>query len=775
MATNKNFVVKNGLEVGGQEVINSSGVVTSAALGGQTLGTTDNPTFANLTLTGYLAGPSTFTIDPAGVGDNTGTLVIAGNLQVDGTTTTINSTTMEVDDLNITLASGAANAAAANGAGLTIDGANVSLTYQSTGNNFYFSEALKVAGTRAETSLVLLSGDTSVAAFGGKQIVMGYNGTQEYQHSIRTRHSSSTSEGNAIDFYVWDYGTDATNTVGTQRIASIEGDIGINVEEGGYQVGGTTVIDASRNLTNIGDIEVGNNEIRILRGNTRTRKIVLYDAGVSNDYEFYGLGVESASFITSIYSTSDTFHWYAGVNSTTRSLAGSLSGTGVFNAVDSYQINGTTVIDSSRNLTNTNIYLLRDQTGSMYVSPTYANTLNGNWHEASDSGDLWINYLGYQGGTTYYRDFRIGDGKNNYLLWVDASAARFSFGTNGRTTNLDIDGKLVIGSTTLGSERLRIVGTNTTGTGVYMYADITNEIDSNFRINISGSGRTDKVASIGPSTNTALVFNTGDTERARFRSDGNFGISTSDPTYKLVVSEAGAVISSQIPVNGTTMKGIQLYNQTTATDNNAVGLWMATGPHQAGIASFRADTTTWETTLAFYTHEEAVGGLTTTTERMRITKDGYVKKHAQPSFTASSTSNIVTVPSGDNNTISSNFNKNSATGGGNVGSHYNTSTGIFTAPIDGRYLFTFSLRWETGDFTQSSYIRSYISVNNAQDYETGHQINGNNEAWSNYMAMSSAVIVHLSEGDTVRLKGGMNGGTSQLYAGESNWSGMYLG
>jgi hypothetical protein len=37
----------------------------------------------NITTTGYLRGPSTFTIDPATHGDETGTLVIAGNLQVD--------------------------------------------------------------------------------------------------------------------------------------------------------------------------------------------------------------------------------------------------------------------------------------------------------------------------------------------------------------------------------------------------------------------------------------------------------------------------------------------------------------------------------------------------------------------------------------------------------------------------------------------------------------------------------------------------------------------
>lgn len=101
----------------------------------------------NLTLTGYLRGPSSFTIDPATHGDDTGTLVIAGNLQVDGTTTTINSTTLTVDDLNVVVASGAIDASAANGAGLTVDGANASLTYGNTADDFTFNKALNSTGS----------------------------------------------------------------------------------------------------------------------------------------------------------------------------------------------------------------------------------------------------------------------------------------------------------------------------------------------------------------------------------------------------------------------------------------------------------------------------------------------------------------------------------------------------------------------------------------------------------------------------------------------------
>ena len=78
---------------------------------------------ANTTLAGELRGPAEFIIDPSAVGDNTGTVVIKGNLQVDGTTTTINSTTLSLDDKNIVLADGATLDSQADGAGITVKGA----------------------------------------------------------------------------------------------------------------------------------------------------------------------------------------------------------------------------------------------------------------------------------------------------------------------------------------------------------------------------------------------------------------------------------------------------------------------------------------------------------------------------------------------------------------------------------------------------------------------------------------------------------------------------
>ena len=96
----------------------------------------------NTTLTGYLRGPSTFTIDPATHGDNTGTVVVAGNLTVNGTTTTVNSETLNVVDKQITVAFGAANAGAANGAGIKVDGADAILSYDSTNDRFTMNKSL---------------------------------------------------------------------------------------------------------------------------------------------------------------------------------------------------------------------------------------------------------------------------------------------------------------------------------------------------------------------------------------------------------------------------------------------------------------------------------------------------------------------------------------------------------------------------------------------------------------------------------------------------------
>ena len=114
MATQHNFRIKNGLEVAGTERISSAGAITPQSL--------------------------TVTAD-ASVGGN---LTITGNLVVNGTTTTLNTATLSVEDLNITVASGAGNSSAANGAGLTIAGAGAIFAWDHAQGSMTLNKELRL-------------------------------------------------------------------------------------------------------------------------------------------------------------------------------------------------------------------------------------------------------------------------------------------------------------------------------------------------------------------------------------------------------------------------------------------------------------------------------------------------------------------------------------------------------------------------------------------------------------------------------------------------------
>ena len=124
---NSNLNVTGGLVVSGVSTLGSIGIST-----------------------GLISGPAITYIDPAAVGDNTGLLVIKGNLQVDGTQTTVNSATMTVTDKNIEIAKGAANDAAADGAGITIDSGDgdKTLNWVATTDAWTSSEHIQVAASK---------------------------------------------------------------------------------------------------------------------------------------------------------------------------------------------------------------------------------------------------------------------------------------------------------------------------------------------------------------------------------------------------------------------------------------------------------------------------------------------------------------------------------------------------------------------------------------------------------------------------------------------------
>ena len=135
----------NGSQLGITGTVNASSTITGTEFHTGSAGSAIRVT------SNTISGPATFTLDPATIGDNTGKVIIAGDLQVDGTTTTVNSTTVNIVDKNIQVATGSANDAAANGGGITIasgDG-NKTFQFEATGDNLASSENLNIASGKA--------------------------------------------------------------------------------------------------------------------------------------------------------------------------------------------------------------------------------------------------------------------------------------------------------------------------------------------------------------------------------------------------------------------------------------------------------------------------------------------------------------------------------------------------------------------------------------------------------------------------------------------------
>ena len=118
-------------------------------------------------------------LDPKGGDSNGGQVLIQGDLVVQGTQTIINSTTMSINDLNLVLADSAADATAANGAGITVNGAGATITYSVGGDKWNTNKDLDVGGEIYRNGVVLREyiedhlGNSFFAAGEGMDITYG--------------------------------------------------------------------------------------------------------------------------------------------------------------------------------------------------------------------------------------------------------------------------------------------------------------------------------------------------------------------------------------------------------------------------------------------------------------------------------------------------------------------------------------------------------------------------------------------------------------------------
>ena len=167
---NSSFEIEagTGITVSGNNTTKKITITNSASSGIASVSADSSPVLGgNLDVSTYKIITSgsnrNIELDPHGTGvvAITGPLTVSGNLTVSGTTTTVNSTQVDVADLSITVAKGATNKTAANGAGLTIDlgsDGTASMQYVSATDRVLFDK--QVAGTFFSNGASNFSGGT---------------------------------------------------------------------------------------------------------------------------------------------------------------------------------------------------------------------------------------------------------------------------------------------------------------------------------------------------------------------------------------------------------------------------------------------------------------------------------------------------------------------------------------------------------------------------------------------------------------------------------------
>jgi uncharacterized membrane protein len=249
----------------------------------------------------------------------TGDTIITGDLTVQGDTTQLNVSTLNVEDKNILIASGAADASAANGGGITIDGADATILYSSGNDSFQLNKQLQVEG------------NISGSSFGGTTLLSSSNENfADYSQSVDTRLDSiegpmSTSlDSRLIEIFAT--GSDHETRLDAQELHSssfTSNDLDMNGNkvlfgnvysaEGDLPAAGTYHgMFAHVHGTGKGYFAHGGNWIPLLNESTFTTDSASFDSRLD----------AQESFSTSL---DDTFATEAEVNSATSSLSSSLA------------------------------------------------------------------------------------------------------------------------------------------------------------------------------------------------------------------------------------------------------------------------------------------------------------------------------------------------------------------------------------------------------------------------------------------------------------------
>jgi hypothetical protein len=379
--------------------------------------------------------------------DVTGNATISGDLTVNGTTTTLNTATLDVEDKNITLNySTGDSSASANGAGITIQDAvnsttDATILWDATNDEFDFSHPINVTGALTSTS----------ASFNGDVTFIGAGSDMTWDNSadkLNFDDNTKATFGNSDDLqiyhdgsnsYIKDAGTGTLrilsddvrimNAAGTEISAQFiqDGEARLKYDNStklattstGIDVTGTAVVDgltsSGQLYVNTGDGVGSSGGIRLREGSNQSHRIY-----PDNQYQYNSIGSSDPNWIWLQEGGSQNARLYD---------------TGFDLKQGAYQINGTTVIDSSRNLVNIGTISATSTAtigGKTTISTATDEALVLN---STDNGPI---YMAYKRSNDRHAYVGFGGGSDQFTINNEETAGTMVLATAGITA-LTID------------------------------------------------------------------------------------------------------------------------------------------------------------------------------------------------------------------------------------------------------------------------------------------------------------------------------------------------
>jgi filamentous hemagglutinin len=537
-----------------------------------------------------------------------GDATITGNLNVQGVLTAIQSSTLEVNDLQITLAKGAGSSAAADGAGINVDygnvGANITYTHATTSWNFnkpvigssYANFGGNVLATNFVGGGVNVSGNISAAVLNGGAInSTGFINTTGNISAAVVIAGQFNTTGNLVASEVSTATLNATgliNTLGNLSASQVStatlnatGLINTLGNLSASQVS-TATLNATGLINTLGNISAAviNTGALNSTGLTTTAGVnssanILATGGIFSSLTVNG-GITSTGFINTTGNISGAVVNTGALNATGTTTLVAVNSTGFINTTAN--ISAAVVNTGALNATGTTTLVAVNSTGlinttaNISASRINADTLAATgtiWaNAATDTSSLSTGALIVTGGTAVGKTLWVGEGAvinstraaeafqvygatgNNGLIYADTAKSAIVFSSagnvnvqNGVIAKFDSDGAILlpVGS----SARRPGAAGNVDVAGLLRFSSTSNNLEFYDGTNWTAAG----------SQFTVIATNA-------FNGDGStvaFTLSSSSTTAGTLVMVNGVV---QIPVTAYSVSGTTLtFTEAPAT------------------------------------------------------------------------------------------------------------------------------------------------------------------------------------------------------------------